>query len=319
MRALITGVTGQDGSYLAEHLAAEGHEVFGMLRGQRHPRREWLQKLVPEAKLIEGDLLDQSSLQEVVAFVRPDVIFNLAAVTFVGMSWKQPALMSEVTGLGLLRLLEAVRLTDRDVRVVQASTSEQFGDPPHESRELLDESSYFYPRSPYGVAKTFAHHTAVNYRESYGMHVSCAIMFNHESPRRGDEFVTRRVSRLVAWIKKNGWGAVKLGNLDAHRDWGWAPDYVQALALMAQRETPDDYVLATGEAHSVRELVEAACAVVDLDPTRYLVSDPELYRPADVSWLCGDAGKARDVLGWEPTVRFHELVRRLVLHDLEEF
>lgn len=315
MRALITGVTGQDGSYLAEHLASQGHEVWGMLRGQRNPKRAWIEGLVPSIRLIEGDLLDQSSLQHVLATIRPDVVFNLGAITYVGMSWQQPTLMTEVTGLGVLRLLEAIRVVNPAIRLVHASSSEQFGD----VREMpQNELTPFNPRSPYGVAKAFAHHTVVNYRESYGLHVSAAIMFNHESPRRGPEFVTRKVSLAAAAIATGRQARLALGNLDARRDWGWAPDFMAALPLMAQRDLPGDYVLATGETHSVRELCEVAFARAGLDWTRYVDTDASLLRPADVDVLCGDASWAATALGWKPTVHFRELVDRLVDHDLAE-
>lgn len=313
MRALIVGVTGQDGSYLAEQLAAAGHKVWGLIRGQANPKRVWIQGLVPTLELIEGDLLDQSSLQRALQVAAPEVVFNLGAITYVGMSWQQPALMTEVTGLGVLRLLEAVRQVDPGIRLVQASSSEMFGQalesPQHEATP-------FHPRSPYGVAKCFAHHTTVNYRESYGLHASTAIMFNHESPRRGAEFVTRKVTMAAARIAKGLQSDLALGKLDSCRDWGWAPDYTRALPLIAAQDAPDDYVLATGETHSVKELVKVAFEVAGLDWRRHLRIDPALLRPADLNLLEGDAGKARRVLGWQPTVRFLEVVSRLVDHDL---
>ena len=312
MRVLITGVTGQDGSYLTEQLAAGGHEVWGMVRGQPSAKWAWISSLVPSLRLAHGDLLDQSSLQTVLAQVRPDVVFNLGAVTFVGMSWQQPAVMSEVTGLGALRLLEAVRATDPGIRVVQASTSEMFGQAPPPQ----DEGTPLRPRSPYGVAKTFAHHMTVNYRESYGIHASTAIMFNHESPRRGEEFVTRKVSLAAAAIAAGRQDVLRLGRLDPRRDWGWAPDYVAALPLIAAQDEPGDYVLATGETHSVAELCEVAFAAAGLDWRRHVVEDPGLYRPAEVELLCGDASRARDALGWEPSLRFGQIVQRLVEHDM---
>lgn len=313
MRALITGVTGQDGSYLAEHLAARGVEVWGMSHGQVNHKREWLTGLVPSIHWVEGDLLDESSLRAAISDACPDVIYNLGALTFVGMSWRQPTLMTEVTGLGVLRLLEAVRTVDQSIRVVQASTSEMFGSAPAPQSE----STQFHPRSPYGVAKLFAHHTAINYRESYGMHVSCAIMFNHESPRRGREFVTRKVTSAVAEIACGRREFLRLGNLDSRRDWGWAPDYVAALPLMAAAEDPGDYVLATGEAHTVRELCEAAFMAADLDWREYVQFDAAYTRPADVEDLRGDASRACDVLKWEPTKRFYGVVRSMVAADLE--
>jgi GDPmannose 4,6-dehydratase len=313
VRALITGVTGQDGSYLAEQLAADGHRVFGLVHGQRNPKRAWVEGLVPDIKLVDGDLLDPSSLQNALRVTFPDVVFNLGALTYVGMSWEQPTLMTEVTGLGCLRMLEAIRAVDPDIRFVQASSSEMFGD----VRETPQtENTAFNPQSPYGVAKCFAHHTTVNYRRSYGLHASTAIMFNHESPRRGPEFVTRKVSMAAARIKTGLQDTLALGNVASRRDWGWAPDYMRALPLMAQRGEPGDYVLATGESYSVQELCVEAFAVVGLDWFDYVRFDESLLRPADVELLQGDAGRARDVLGWSPTVRFHEIVRRLVTHDL---
>jgi GDPmannose 4,6-dehydratase len=314
MRALITGVTGQDGSYLAEQLTADGHEVWGLVRGQANPKRGWIQQLVPSLQLLDGDLLDQSSLVDALQAAKPDVVFNLGAVTFVGMSWQQPTLMTEVTGLGVLRLLEAIRQVDPAIRLVQASSSEMFGSAPAPQNELTP----FRPRSPYGAAKAFAHHTTVNYRESYGLHASTAIMFNHESPRRGEEFVTRKVSLAVARIAAGQQREpLELGNSTAYRDWGWAPEYVAALPLIAQQETPGDYVLATGEAHSVADLYELAFREVGLSwagNTRY---NPSLLRPADVQHLRGDATRAREMLGWQARVRFAEVVRRLVESDLQ--
>jgi GDPmannose 4,6-dehydratase len=312
VRALITGVTGQDGSYLAEHLAADGHEVYGLLHGQRNPRRAWLEALVPGIRLVEGDLLDESSLRDALARSQPHVVYNLGALTFVGMSWQQPSLMTEVTGLGVLRLLEAVRAVNPGIRVVQASTSEMFGSSPAPQSEATP----FRPRSPYGTAKLFAHHTAVNYRESYGLHVSMAIMFNHESPRRGEEFVTRKVTAAAARIAAGRQRWLGLGNLDARRDWGWAPDYVRALPLMADEDVPDDYVLATGQTNTVAELCRVAFAEVGLDARDYIRLDETQLRPADVEHLQGDASKARDVLGWSPMLRFPGIVRALVRADL---
>ena len=308
MRALITGVTGQDGSYLAEQLTADGWEVYGLIRGQRNPKREWIASLVPTMRLIDGDLLDQSSLQRALVESEPDVVFNLGALTFVGMSWDQPTLMTEVTGLGALRMLEAIRAINPRIRFVQASSSEQFG-AVRESPQR--ETTPFWPRSPYGVAKLFAHHVTVNYRESYGIHASAAIMFNHESPRRGPEFVTSKVIHGALDIAAGATGPLRLGNLEARRDWGWAPDFMRALPLIAMQDQPDDFVLATGEMHSVAELCELAFAWVGLDWRDHVVSDPALFRPADVNELLGDASKARSVLGWEPTMRFADIVPAL--------
>lgn len=313
MKALITGVTGQDGSYLAEHLTDLGWDVWGMLRGQRHPKRAWLQGLVPGMHLLEGDLLDQSSLQHVLTEAEPDVVFNLGAITFVGMSWQQPTLMSEATGLGPLRMVEAIRTVNPDIRLVQASSSEQFG----AVREIPQrETTPFNPRSPYGIAKVFAHHTVVNARESYGLHASTAIMFNHESPRRGEEFVTRKVTAAAARIAMGSNERLRLGNMDARRDWGWAPDFMTAMPLIAARDEPGDFVLATGETHSVRELCEVAFDAAGLSHRDHVAHDPALLRPADVDVLLGDPSKAVDILGWKPTMIFHEIVRRLVEADL---
>lgn len=312
MRALITGVTGQDGSYLAEHLATAGHEVWGLIRGQRNPKRAWIEQLVPGIRLVDGDLLDQSSLQAALVAARPEVVYNLGALTYVGMSWQQPSMMTEVTGVGVLRLLESVRAIDPAIRVVQASTSEMFGSSPAPQHE----GTPFAPRSPYGTAKLFAHHTVVNYRESYGLHASTAIMFNHESPRRGEEFVTRKVTAAAARIaagrqREPLW----LGNVHSRRDWGWAPDYVRALPLIAAQDEPSDFVLATGETHSVHDLVRAAFATAGLDWERWLRIDEGLYRPADVEHLQGDATRAREVLGWKPTMQFADIVAALVRAD----
>jgi GDPmannose 4,6-dehydratase len=313
MRALIVGCTGQDGSYLAEQLAADGHQVYGLVRGQANPKRAWIQQLVPSLRLLDGDLLDQSSLVDALQAAKPDVVFNLGAVTFVGMSWQQPTLMTEVTGLGVLRLLEAIRQVDPAIRIVQASSSEMFGAAPAPQNELTP----FRPRSPYGVAKAFAHHTTVNYRESYGLHASTAIMFNHESPRRGEEFVTRKVTRAAARIAAGHQHDLGLGNLAARRDWGWAPEYVQALPLIAQQDQPGDYVLATGETHSVAELVETAFVQVGLRWRDHVRFDLAACRPADVDHLQGNAMKAAKRLGWQARVRFAEVVRRLVEADLQ--
>ncbi len=313
MKALIVGVTGQDGSYLAEHLASRGDEVWGMVRGQANPKRAWITGLVPGIRLVDGDLLDATSLRHALEDARPDVVYNLGAITYVGMSWQQPELMTQVTGLGVLRLLDAVRSVNPTIRVVQASSSEMFGAAPAPQHE----GTPFRPRSPYGVAKAFAHHTTVNYRESYGLHASTAIMFNHESPRRGAEFVTRKVSLAVAAIAAGRQERLTLGTLGSRRDWGWAPEYVEALPAIAAQDQPGDYVLATGEAHKVEELVEQAFAVAGLDWHRHVRLDQALERPADVDWLQGDFTKAWDQLGWEPSVRFAEVVRRLVTHDLQ--
>jgi len=311
MRVLITGVTGQDGSYLAEQLAADGHEVYGMLRGAYHPKRQWLQNLIPTIRFVSGDLLDQSSLVSALKNSTPDVVYNLGALTFVGMSWEQPAIMTEVTGLGVLRLLEAIRTCDPTIRLVHASSSEQFGSSPPPQ----DEKTHFRPRSPYGVAKTMAHHTVVNYRDSYGMHVSTVIMFNHTSTRRGLEFVERKITHGAARIAAGLSDSLHLGPLDRFRDWGWAPDYMQALPLVSKNDVPGDYVLATGHMNSVREVVEYAFEFHGLDWTNYVVADPSLYRPADVEALCGNTFKVRQELGWQATFAFEEIMDRLCRHD----
>jgi GDPmannose 4,6-dehydratase len=308
MRVLITGATGQDGSALAEQLAPH-HDVYGMVRGQRNPKRDWLQRLVPSLRILDGDLLDQSSLQHALTVAKPDVVYNLGAITYVGMSWQQPSLMSEVTGLGCLRMLEAIRAVNPAIRFVQASSSEQFG---QVTESPQTETTPFNPRSPYGVAKVFAHHMTVNYRDSYGMHASCAIMFNHESERRGEEFVTRKICAGAARIARGETTVLRLGNLGARRDWGWGPDFMRALPLIAAKDEPGDYVLATGETHSVVELCAAAFRHVGLDWRKHVEVDPDLFRPADVNLLLGDASKAAQILGWEPTVRFDQIVKRLI-------
>jgi GDPmannose 4,6-dehydratase len=313
VRALITGVCGQDGSYLAEHLAASGHTVFGLVRGQPNAKRAWIERLVPGIKLVEGDLLDQSSLQRALAASEPDVVYNLGAITYVGMSWQQPTVMSEVTGLGVLRLLEAVREVNPRVRVVHASSSEMFGDA-QESPQT--ETTRLAPRSPYGVAKCYAHHMVRNYRDSYGLFAATVIMFNHESPRRGTEFVTRKVTRAAARISQGQQRFLDLGNVDSRRDWGWAPEYMTALPLVAHHTEPDDFVVATGESHSVRELVAEAFSAVELDYRNHLRIRDNLYRPADVDHLQGDASKIRRTFGWQANVAFGQVVRLLVAHDL---
>jgi GDPmannose 4,6-dehydratase len=313
LRALITGVTGQDGSYLAEHLTADGWEVAGLIRGQANPKRAWIASLVPGLRLVDGDLLDQSSLQRALADVRPDVVFNLAAATFVGMSWQQPTVMSETTGMGVLRMLEAIRATDPGIVMVHASSSEMFGcaDTP-----VQDERTPLRPVSPYGVAKTFAHHCAVTYRASHGLRVSTVIMFNHESPRRSAEFVTRKVTTAAAAIAAGTQDKLLLGRLEPRRDWGWAPDYMRALPLVAAAE-PGDWVIATGQSHSVADLCAAAFAEAGLDWRDHVVSDTGLHRPSELWSLRGDPARIRRDLGWEPQVMFADVVRRLMTHDLE--
>lgn len=312
-RALITGITGQDGSYLAELLLNEGYEVFGLTRRLSATNYWRIEHLLDRLTLIPGDLLDQLSLIRVLDRVRPHELYNLAAMSFVPASWDQPMLTGEFNSQGVTRVLEAIRHVDPAIRVYQASSSEMFG----KVREVPQvESTPFYPRSPYGVSKVFAHYITVNYRESYDLFAASGILFNHESPRRGLEFVTRKVTDGVARIKLGLADSLSLGNLDAHRDWGFAGDYVRAMWLMLQQAVPDDYVIATGEAHSVRELVEIAFGHAGLDWARYVRLDPALIRPAEVDHLIGDASKARRELGWSPTVSFDALVRMMVDADL---
>jgi GDPmannose 4,6-dehydratase len=314
MRALITGITGQDGSYLSELLLDKGYEVFGVVRRSSVKKFDRIEHLVDKVALMEGDLTDQSSLDSVIHTVQPDEVYNLAAQSFVPVSWNQPVLTGDVTGLGVIRILEAIRRHWPKAKFLQASSSEMFG----KVRETPQtESTPFYPRSPYGVAKVFGHGLTVNYRESYGLFACCAMGFNHESPRRGLEFVTRKVTHQVARIKSGLTKKLMMGNLDAKRDWGFAGDYVRAMWMMLQQPEPDDFVLATGETHSVRELLEVAFDAVGLHWEDYVEIDPKLIRPAEVDLLCGDATKAREKLGWVPKVSFAELVKMMVRADLE--
>jgi GDPmannose 4,6-dehydratase len=313
-RALITGITGQDGSYLAELLLGKGYDVHGMVRRSSTETFQRLEHIRDEITLHTGDLLDQRSLVDVFRAVEPDEIYNLAAMSFVAASWNQPVLTTEFTATGVTRMLEAMREAAPEARFYQASSSEMFG-------KVLEvpqtERTPFYPRSPYGVAKVYGHFITVNYRESYGLHASSGILFNHESPRRGLEFVTRKVTHAAAAIKLGLQDELALGNLDAERDWGYAKDYVEAMWLMLQRDTPEDYVIATGEKHTVRELVDVAFAEVGLDPADHVRIDPRFLRPAEVEELVGDPAKARAELGWEPRTSFEELVRLMVAADLE--
>ncbi len=319
-RALITGITGQDGLYLSELLLAKGYEVYGLIRGQNNPKLELVQRTVPGVKLLTGDLTDLSSLLRALEVARPDEVYNLGAISFVAYSWENAMLTTDVTGKGVLNILEAVRLYSHDdpgkVRFYQASSSEMFG----KVQEVPQrESTLLWPRSPYGVAKVFGHYMTINYRESYGMHASSGILFNHESPRRGPEFVTRKVSMAVARIKLGLQDDIVMGNLDAKRDWGFAGDYVEAMWRMLQQDAADDYVISTGETHSIRELLDVAFNAVGIDDwSGYVKQDPRFMRPAEVELLIGDAAKAKDVLGWEPTVSFTELVTMMVENDLEE-
>jgi len=312
-RALITGITGQDGSYLAELLLEEGYEVTGIVRRSSAPNLWRIEHLLDRVELRPGDLLDQLSLMKVLAEVRPHELYNLAAMSFVPASWDQPMLTGEFNAQGVTRVLEAIRQIDPGIRLYQASSSEMYG----KVREVPQtELTPFYPRSPYGVSKVFAHYITVNYRESYNLYAVSGILFNHESPRRGLEFVTRKVSDGVARIKLGLADSLALGNLDAQRDWGFSGDYVRAMWLMLQQPQPDDYVIATGESHSVRELVEVAFEHVNLDWKRYVRLDPKFLRPAEVDHLIGDASKARSALGWRPEVDFASLVRMMVDADL---
>jgi GDPmannose 4,6-dehydratase len=313
--ALITGITGQDGSYLAELLLERGYEVHGMVRRASTEKFDRIEHLRDRVTLHQGDLLDQRSLVDALRASRPDEIYNLAAMSFVAVSWIQPTLTAEFTGVGVTRLLEAMREVAPDARFYQASSSEMFG----KVREVPQtEDTPFYPRSPYGVAKAYGHFITINYRESYDLHATSGILFNHESPRRGLEFVTRKVTWHAAAIRHGRRERLKLGNLDAQRDWGYAKDYVEAMWLMLQRDRAEDYVIATGETHTVRECVEIAFDEAGLgDPERYVELDPSLLRPAEVDQLIGDPAKAKADLGWEPRTSFEELIRLMTRADLE--
>jgi GDPmannose 4,6-dehydratase len=312
-KALITGVTGQDGSYLAEFLLEQGYSVIGMVRRTSTVNFSRIHHFQDDITLVSGDLLDQGSLINILKEHQPDEIYNLAAQSFVPTSWDQPVFTGEVTALGVTRVLEAVRMVDKDIRVYQASSSEMFG----KVREVpQSEDTPFYPRSPYGVAKVYGHWITVNYRESHDLFAVSGILFNHESPRRGLEFVTRKVTYGVAKIKLGLADELLLGNLDSRRDWGYAVDYVRAMWMMLQQPEPDDYVVATGETHSIRDLCEAAFGYVGLDWQEYVGQDPRFMRPAEVDLLVGDASKARRVLGWEPEVSFKELIELMVDADL---
>ena len=313
-RALITGITGQDGSYLAELLLEKGYRVIGIVRRSSTTPYDRIEHLVDRVELVSADLLDQTSLTDVVHDFQPDEIYNLAAQSFVAASWTQPVLTGEFTALGVTRMLEAMKKTAPKARFYQASSSEMFGMVQETPQR---ETTPFYPRSPYGVAKVYGHWITVNYRESYGLYAVSGILFNHESPRRGTEFVTRKVTDAVARIKLGHQKELKLGNLDARRDWGYAGDYVEAMWRMLQQDTPDDYVIATGEMHTVRELCEIAFGHAGLDWKKYVTQDQRFFRPAEVDLLVGDATKARQKLGWEPKVSFAELVKMMVDADLD--
>ena len=313
-RALITGVTGQDGSYLAELLLSKGYEVVGVVRRTSHHSYERIEHLLDRIEVVAADLLDQHSLTVVLQDTRPDEVYNLAAQSYVPTSWTQPVLTGEFTALGVTRILEAIRLVHPTARFYQASSSEMFG---RVTETPQRETTSFYPRSPYGVAKVYGHWITVNYRESYNLYAVSGILFNHESPRRGIEFVTRKVTDAVARIKLGRARELRLGNLDARRDWGFAGDYVDAMWRMLQQPTPQDYVVGTGQTHSVRELVEAAFGHVGLKWQDYVVTDPKFMRPAEVDVLLADPSKARKELGWTPKVGFSELVAMMVDADLE--
>lgn len=318
--ALVTGITGQDGLYLSELLLSKGYTVYGLIRGQNNPKTELVETVVPDVKLLAGDLTDIPSLLRALEVSRPDEVYNLGAISYVAYSWDQALLTSEVTGRGVLNILEAVRLHEQihgqASKFYQASSSEMFGkvqEVPQSEKTLL------WPRSPYGVAKVFGHYTTINYRESYDMFACSGILFNHESPRRGPEFVTRKVSRAVARIKLGLQNDLVMGTLDARRDWGFAGDYVEAMWLMLQQDHADDFVVSTGETHSIRDLLDAAFSAADIDDwTPYVRQDPRFMRPAEVELLLGDPTKAREKLGWKPQVSFDQLVQMMVESDLDE-
>ncbi|MCG8918518.1 GDP-mannose 4,6-dehydratase [Actinokineospora sp. PR83] len=324
-RALITGITGQDGSYLAEHLLAQGYQVWGLIRGQANPRKSRISRLMSDLSFVDGDLMDQTSLVSALDVVQPDEVYNLGAISFVPMSWQQAELVTEINGAGVLRMLEAIRMVSGlsqsradgsgRMRFYQASSSEMFG---KVAETPQSETTRFHPRSPYGVAKAYGHFITRNYRESFDLYGVSGILFNHESPRRGAEFVTRKISLAVAQIKLGLQDKLALGNLDAVRDWGFAGDYVKAMHLMLQQDEPADYVIGTGVMHSVRDAVRIAFDAVDLNWQDYVYIDPALVRPAEVETLCADSSMARAALDWEPTVTFEELMRMMVESDLRQ-
>ena len=319
-RALITGITGQDGRHMSQLLTDKGYQVFGLIRGQNNPKSQIVTQENPALELVDGDLRDLSSLVAAVEQVQPDEVYNLGAMSFVALSFRQPELTADITGLGVLRMLEAIRIVggaeNNPIRFYQASSSEMFG----QVRETpQNESTPFHPRSPYGVAKVFGHHMTVNYRESYGLHASTGICFNHEGPRRGLEFVTRKITNGVARIQLGLLDTITLGNLDARRDWGYAGDFVDAMWRMVQKDKASDYVIATGETHTVQEFIERAFAAAEIeDWERYIVKDPRFERPAEVDLLLGDASKARSELDWDAKVSFEELVTMMYENDLAE-
>jgi GDPmannose 4,6-dehydratase len=315
LKALITGVTGQDGSYLADLLLEKGYEVYGMVRRSSVEKLDRIEHIRNRIKFVQADLLDQLSIISAVRQADPDEVYNLAAMSFVPTSWSQPVLTGEFTAIGVTRMLEAIRLVNKDIKFYQASSSEMFG---KVSEVPQNENTPFHPRSPYGVAKVYGHHITVNYRESYDIFAASGILFNHESPRRGLEFVTKKVTNAVAKIKLGLAGSLYLGNLDAKRDWGYSKDYVEAMWLMLQQDSPDDYVISTGESHSVKEWVQSSFSCLDLDWEKYVKMDEKLLRPAEVDLLIGDSAKARDKLGWKPQVNFEGLVKLMVEHDYNE-
>ena len=313
-RAVITGITGQDGSYLAEFLLEKDYEIFGLIRRSSTVNFERISHLQDKVELISGDLLDQKSLVTALQTSKPHEVYNLGAQSFVPASWEQPMLTGEITGLGVTRMLEAIRTTDEKIRFYQASTSELFG----KTQETpQSETTPFYPRSPYGVSKLYAHWITINYRESFDMFACAGILFNHESPRRGLEFVTRKITHAVARIKHGMDEELRLGNLDARRDWGFAGDFVQAMWLMLQQDKPDDFVIATGETRTIREFCQVAFDRAGLDWEKYVVIDERFFRPAEVNILLGDAAKASETLGWKPETSFEKMVQLMVDHDLQ--
>lgn len=314
MKALITGVTGQDGSYLSDFLLEKGYEVYGMVRRSSTENFERISHIRDKINFVQADLTDQGSIIKIIDEIRPDEIYNLAAMSFVQTSWDQPVLTGDVTALGVTRMLEAIMIVDKKIRFYQASSSEMFG-------KVIEvpqtEATPFYPRSPYGVAKVYGHWITVNYRESYDLFACSGILFNHESPRRGLEFVTRKITHGAAKIKLGLASEIRMGNLDARRDWGYAKDYVEAMWLMMQQEKPDNFVISSDETHSVKELVETAFGHLDLDWEKYIRIDPRFVRPAEVDLLLGNSQKARTELNWTPTVSFHELIKLMVDADME--
>jgi GDPmannose 4,6-dehydratase len=322
-RALITGITGQDGFYLSEHLLKKGYDVYGLIRGQANPKLSTIERTLPDVRIVEGDLLDQASLMNAVQKVQPDEVYNLAAISFVMLSWNQPELTGEITGLGALRMLEAIRLTtgasasrskaSKGIKFYQASSSEMFG----KVRETpQNESTPFHPRSPYGVAKAYAHYITMNYRESYNLFACSGILFNHESPKRGPEFVTRKITLGAARIKLGMQKELLMGNLETRRDWGYAGDYVRAMHMMLQQRQPDDYVIGTGETHQGKEWAQLAFECLGMNWEDYVRSDPQFMRPAEVDLLIADASKAAKKLGWKPEVSFRQLIQMMVESDL---